>query len=297
MLLGVVVFYEVSAGLIWTLWHNLTWQCSNRENSMLFTAKKIPRTSRGTFKNPWTKRLPSPNSDMPTLHNRNALNIQTTAKQVCCTLSGRTTTTTTTTVLQQQSWDQCFEYPENPYPNEGTPKNTFQIFLPKKIPEWKISNPKILRSSSLIEIGMSPKAPPPPPHRQVFRYCSPVYKHATTQPQDCSQHDWVSLLRICSGYRFNQWRNKIEPSPLPWIFKMVPSAISLIRLLDSGRRPYSKRRLDILRFLSTSCGRIGRRKQVKRAKKCWWDNVVSKTYFLKRHEEKMFAWGGDSFTN
>ena len=140
----------------------------------------------------------------------------------------------TRVVLQQQSSDQCFEYPKYSYPNEGTPKNTFQIFLPKKIPEWKISNPKIPRLSSLIEIEMSPKAPPPPPHRQVFRYCSPVYKHATTQPQDCSQHDWVSLLRICSGYRFNQWRNKIEPSPLQWIFKMLPRAISLIRLLDSG---------------------------------------------------------------
>ena len=52
---------------------------------------------------------------------------------------------------------------------------------------------------------------------------------------------------------------------------MVPSAISLIRLLNSGRRPYSKRRLDILRLLSMSYGRIGRRKQVKRAKKCLWD--------------------------
>ena len=115
------------------------------------------------------------------------------------------------------------------------------------------------------------------------------------QPEDYSQHDWVSLLRKGSGYRFNPWRNKIEPSPLPWIFKMVPSAISLIRLLVSGRRPYSKRRLDILRLLSMSYGRIGRRKQVKRAKKCWWDNIVRKTYFLK-HEEKLFAWGGDRFT-
>lgn len=60
LLLGVVVFYEVSAGLIWALWHNLTWQCSNRENSMLFTAKKIPRTSNGTFKNAWTKRAHTP---------------------------------------------------------------------------------------------------------------------------------------------------------------------------------------------------------------------------------------------
>ena len=34
-----------------------------------------------------------PERNVPTLHNWNALNIQTTAKQVCCTLSGRTTRT------------------------------------------------------------------------------------------------------------------------------------------------------------------------------------------------------------
>jgi len=33
--------------------------------------------------------------------------------------------------------------PKNPYLNQATPqKNTCQIFLPKKIPESKISNPK-----------------------------------------------------------------------------------------------------------------------------------------------------------
>ena len=122
------------------------------------------------------------------------------------------------------------------------------------------------------------------------------------QPEDCSQHDWVSLLRKGSGYRFNQWRNKIESSPLPWIFKMVPSAISLIRLLDSGRRPYSKRRLDILSLLSMSYGRIGRRKQVKRAKKCWCTIFSEKHIFwsMKRkcsHEAEIalqISWRTDS---
>ena len=76
---------------------------------------------------------------------------------------------------------------------------------------------------------------------------------------------------------------------------MVPSAISLIRLLDSGRRPYSKWRLDILRLLSMSYGRIGRRKQVKRAKKCLWH-----IWSMKRkcsHEAKFalqISWRTDS---
>ena len=33
--------------------------------------------------------------------------------------------------------------PKNPYSNPATQKNTCQIFVPKKIPESKISNPKI----------------------------------------------------------------------------------------------------------------------------------------------------------
>ena len=32
--------------------------------------------------------------------------------------------------------------PKNPYSNQATQKNTCQIFVPKKIPESKISNPK-----------------------------------------------------------------------------------------------------------------------------------------------------------
>ena len=35
-----------------------------------------------------------------------------------------------------------FNTPKNPYLNQATQKNTCQIFLPKKIPESKISNPK-----------------------------------------------------------------------------------------------------------------------------------------------------------
>ena len=36
----------------------------------------------------------------------------------------------------------CFEYPKNLYLNQSTQENTRQIFLPKKIPESKLLNPK-----------------------------------------------------------------------------------------------------------------------------------------------------------
>ena len=51
----------------------------------------------------------------------------------------------------------CFEYPENPYLNQATQKNTCQIFLPKKnrgIENFKPN--KILRSSLSLEIQSIP---------------------------------------------------------------------------------------------------------------------------------------------
>ena len=51
--------------------------------------------------------------------------------------------------------------PKNPYSNQATQKNTCQIFVPKKIPESKISNPKkILRSSLSLEIPSTPPGAP-----------------------------------------------------------------------------------------------------------------------------------------
>ena len=71
----------------------------------------------------------------------NALNIKTTAKQVWLYFHGH----------YHESSD-CFEYPKKPL-NRATQRNTCQIFLPKKIPESKISNPKkILQSSPSLEI-------------------------------------------------------------------------------------------------------------------------------------------------
>ena len=141
-LLGVVVFYKISAGLIWALWHNLTWQCSNRENSMLFTAKKIPRTSKGTFKNPWTKRLRSPNSDMPTLHNWKALNIQTTAKQVCCTLSGRTARTANARGTTTAIFRSLFRLPKKSLPKWRHAKKYFSNFPTQKNPRMENFKPQ-----------------------------------------------------------------------------------------------------------------------------------------------------------
>ena len=45
-----------------------------------------------------------------------------------------------------------FNTPKNPYSNQATQKNTCQIFVPKKIPESKISNP----SSPSLEIPSTP---------------------------------------------------------------------------------------------------------------------------------------------
>ena len=144
LLLGVVVFYEVSAGLIWALKHNLTWQCSNRENSLLFTAKKIPRTSKGTFKNPWTKRLPSPNSDMPTLHNWNALNIQTTAKQVCCTLSAWNYANSKRAWYYSNLQISVSNTQNIPTQMKARQKILFKFFYPRKSQNGKFQTPRSL---------------------------------------------------------------------------------------------------------------------------------------------------------
>ena len=43
-----------------------------------------------------------------------------------------------------------------------------------------------------------------------------------------------------SGYFFIQWRHKIEPSSLLWIFKMVPSAmLSFLYFLDFSFKSYN----------------------------------------------------------
>ena len=60
--------------------------------------------------------------------------------------------------LFKELWSQGQNMPKNPYLNETPQKNTCQIFLLKKIPETKISNPKkILLSSPLHEIPSTPQ--------------------------------------------------------------------------------------------------------------------------------------------
>ena len=54
--------------------------------------------------------------------------------------------------------DRFFLIPQkNPYSNQATQKNTCQIFVPKKIPESKISTPKkFFQSSPTLEIRSTP---------------------------------------------------------------------------------------------------------------------------------------------
>ena len=48
-----------------------------------------------------------------------------------------------------------------------------------------------------------------------------------------------NLVDAKSGYIFIQWRHKIEPSSLPWIFNTVPSAVlSFLYLLDFSFKSY-----------------------------------------------------------
>ena len=56
----------------------------------------------------------------------------------------------------------CFEYPKNLYLNQATQKNTCQIFLPKNIPEWKISTPPPpqKQNPSIITVTGSLEYPP-----------------------------------------------------------------------------------------------------------------------------------------
>ena len=54
---------------------------------------------------------------------------------------------------------------KNPYSNQATQKNTCQIFLPKKIPESKISNPK---KSFDHPRHLKSGVPPPPPWAYVY---------------------------------------------------------------------------------------------------------------------------------
>ena len=192
LLLGVVVFYEVSALLIWALWHNLTWQCSNRENSLLFTAKKIPRTSKGTLKNPWTKRLPSPNSDMPTLHNWNALNIQTTAKQVCCTLSAWNYANSKRAWYYNGNLQIVSNTQKIPAQMRAREKILSKFSYPRKSQTGKFQTLRSLDLPRHLKSGWAQRSPRP---HFTAKGLDTAHLCINMQPQDCSQHDWVSLLR------------------------------------------------------------------------------------------------------
>ena len=68
---------------------------------------------------------------------------------------------------------------KNPFLNQATQKNTCQIFLPQKIPESKISNPKkSFDHPRHLKSGVPPWGPPPLLHSSFF---STWLFHATSQ--------------------------------------------------------------------------------------------------------------------
>ena len=102
-------------------------------------AQKIPRASNNTQKNPMPK-IPSLKNFQKGLNDIYENILKPTAKQVWLYFIRRTTRpgyTGTTTNLQL-----LLNTQNNPYLNQVTQKNTCQIFLPQKISESIISNPK-----------------------------------------------------------------------------------------------------------------------------------------------------------
>jgi len=101
--------------------------------------QKIPRASNNTQKNPMPK-IPSLKNFQKGLNDIYENILKPTAKQVWLYFIRRTTRpgyTGTTTNLQL-----LLNTQNNPYLNQVTQKNTCQIFLPQKISESIISNPK-----------------------------------------------------------------------------------------------------------------------------------------------------------
>lgn len=58
-----------------------------------------------------------------------------------------------------------------------------------------------------------------------------------------------------SRFFFKQWSNEIDPSSLPWIFKLVPSArLSLLYLLDFSFKSYNARVINaIVAMITVHC--------------------------------------------
>lgn len=83
-----------------------------------------------------------PERNVPTLHNWNALNVQNTAKQVCCTLSGTRTANARGTIT---AISRLFRIPKKPLPKRNTrQKILFKFSYPKKSQSRKFQTPRSL---------------------------------------------------------------------------------------------------------------------------------------------------------
>ena len=112
--------------------------------------KKVPRASNKTQKTPWTLNNPK-KSHAKFLSLKNIFGKE---SKFGCTL-----------IAEQCGWDmqalswifRLFWIAKKISTYQATPKNTCQIFLPQKIPESKISDPKkICQLSLLLEIQCTP---------------------------------------------------------------------------------------------------------------------------------------------
>ena len=105
-----------------------------------------------------------------------------------------------------QKFSDCFEYPKQSLLKASHPqKNTCQIFLPKKIPKSKISNPK----NSLDHPRHLKSGVPPPPLVQGILHPEYFLKNVNCE---------IRLLVSLSSTHF--LRVGLQPSqPSPWIHR------------------------------------------------------------------------------
>ena len=104
--------------------------------------------------------------------------------------------------------------PKNPYSNQATQKNTFQIFVPKKIPESKISNPK--KSFDHPRHLKSPVPPPPPPGQKphlpvAHAYADDSQLYVSFKPNnEVNESIAIVLMELfIRGIRTRVWMDKL----------------------------------------------------------------------------------------